>query len=378
MKRSNRTPSRQSKPRRKAPRPNNRQSIYEVNFHKGLKRFVQRELRRTIGKDHRLLPTGEDEGIITFESAASPLEIVKLKTAHEAYRVLQIEGDKPRAIMEPLVAERVTEALKKICALPTLKGVKSFRFSAAGSDSSEMKRIRAWLSQTLGLPEDENGMLKIRLRRSIAGKEGWELLVRLSPQPLSHRTWRTSHLKGALDPTIARVMAEMVDCKPEESVLDLMCGSGTISSELLGYRPPRGLTLIDIDEEHLSLAKKHVSAVLKEWRLKTKCSFENGSIFDLQPRSSAYDVIVSNPPWGEGLGAQQDISRLYSALLRFTSESLTLTGRVAIIVQNADALRSALSEYSELTIISEERALQVKGYHPTIFLIARRSKLSAH
>src|SRR5438046_2091478 len=78
--------------------------------------------------------------------------------------------------------------------------------------------------------------------------EGWEALVRLTPRPLAARAWRVCNLPGALDATAAHAMARWSTRAPDERLVNLACGSGTLLVERLALGPAAVALGVDRDE----------------------------------------------------------------------------------------------------------------------------------
>ena len=55
--------------------------------------------------------------------------------------------------------------------------------------------------------------------------------MRLSDKTMRHRTYKHEHLPASIRPTIAAAMVRLADLKPNQTVLDPMCGAGTLLAE---------------------------------------------------------------------------------------------------------------------------------------------------
>ena len=78
----------------------------------------------------------------------------------------------------------------------------------------------------------------LRVRKADIRRDGWEVLIRLTPRPLSAREWRVCNMEGALNATIAAAMIEMTDPSARRPrVFNLMCGSGTLLIETTAACP---------------------------------------------------------------------------------------------------------------------------------------------
>ena len=197
-------------------------------------------------------------------------------------------------------------------------------------------------------------------------KEFATILIDMCGEPLSQRGYRNTHFSAPLKENLAAGLVLLSDYRPEENFIDPMCGSGTIIIESLlikGQIPPSYLALHEILENeaktYWSFMKhnwfKKDKYVLAEWerltakyiemardgfeRLEKSTSktiaydIENFSLKATQLNLEASDlsdfvqvikedatqidneldagVIVTNPPYGERLGEDEDLENLY-------------------------------------------------------------------
>ncbi len=115
-------------------------------------------------------------------------------------------------------------------------------------------RWREMLAAETGLTDvADEGDLLIRLRRPLDGAEGWDVLIRLSPRPLSVRPWRACNLPGALNATVAHVMAGLTLPDSDDVVLNIACGSATLLIERLIEGPARIAMGCDTDPDGVTV-----------------------------------------------------------------------------------------------------------------------------
>ncbi len=79
-------------------------------------------------------------------------------------------------------------------------------------------------------------------------------------------------------------------------VLDLYCGCGALSIEALS-RGAEAAVLIDIDQDHLNIARKNLITLGEE----ANCSFIRGDSACPPPSRFPCNLIFIDPPYGEGL-----------------------------------------------------------------------------
>ena len=79
--------------------------------------------------------------------------------------------------------------------------------------------------------------------------------------------------------------------KDAKNVLDLCTGSGAIGVSIGHYRPDLSITMTDISEAALTVAKKNA-----EQNGVNACLIQS-DLFDLISESDRFDLIISNPPY---------------------------------------------------------------------------------
>src|SRR5438309_590971 len=121
------------------------------------------------------------------------------------------------------------------------------------------------------------GIVVFRLPEENAAVEIWLTIhgamavcgLRLSDRTMRHRRYKVEHLPASLRPTVAAAMVRLADLKPGQTVLDPMCGAGTLLAEALLYAKARrthdgepwALHLLggDIDPVHARAAVANLS-----------------------------------------------------------------------------------------------------------------------
>ncbi|MCL2465261.1 MAG: methyltransferase, partial [Micrococcales bacterium] len=223
-----------------------------------------------------------------------PLDgVLRLRTAVAAYVVRHFDVPRPRSLTSGDHLARIVDAMY---ASLRVGGSSSFRFEAAGADSVVFTRLAALLREATGLAyEPKDGELVVRVIRtprrqqdaahgwdgcgrapgsagSASGLQhsasrgqqdadpGWDVLVRLGPRPLSARRWRVADFPGAANATIAAAMTRLAGIRPDERVLNLMCGSGTLLIERLASARAAIAVGVDDDPAALEAARANLRA----------------------------------------------------------------------------------------------------------------------
>jgi putative N6-adenine-specific DNA methylase len=171
------------------------------------------------------------------------------------------------------------------------------------------------------------------------------LLVDTSGESLHKRGWRTFQGRAPMAETFAAALVLLSRWDRRAPLIDPFCGSGTVLIEAamiarnmapglyrerfgcerwpghdakLGEKlraqaraaaTPSKTRLIgrDIDAKTIEGAKENLRAA----GLADAVELEHGNALDFEPRKGWGAWIVSNPPWGERIGEDRDVARLY-------------------------------------------------------------------
>jgi 23S rRNA G2445 N2-methylase RlmL len=281
----------------------------------------ERLLRLRTTEDVFLLAWGTDE----LSYRAEDLERIRRWTAHDA--------DWPQLL-------RIHHALR-----PKPKGKPTFRLVTQMVGEHGYRRADAGKALSKGLAgklpaswrfADESAAVEIWLTihgaTAVCG-------LRLSDRTMRHRTYKREHLPASLRPTVAAAMVRLLDLKPRQTLLDPMCGAGTILAEQLALgRHQQGAKVRalggDLDLKALRVAEVNLRPVgrapLARWDA-TRLPLADASV----------DAIASNPPFGVQLGEPAEIAGLYRRALREYNRVLRAGGKAVLLVADQAALREA-------------------------------------
>jgi 23S rRNA G2445 N2-methylase RlmL len=185
-------------------------------------------------------------------------------------------------------------------------------------------------------PAEENASVEIWL--TIHGKTA-VCGVRLSDHTMRHRKYKQEHIPASLRPTVAAAMVRLAGARPGESVLDPMCGAGTILAEQLavlrGYIKDRVMVLGgDLEWEAL----RDTRANLRGFDEVPLCRWD---ATQLPLAGVSIDRIISNPPFGKQLGDPAEIGRMYRRMIVEYDRVLRPGGSAVLLVADQTALREA-------------------------------------
>ena len=338
---------------------------YEAEVLPGLEPFTLAELKGLKGVQQ----VKQAEGAVAFRFVGDAARLLGLKTVTSVYEVLTFAVPRPKAL---LGHEHLSRLTKAVSALQTGQ-FSSFRLSAAGDDSAVFKRLSEQFAQTTGLvqsagTQDTDGDLLIRVRRapenSWSGR-GWEVLLRLTPRPLSARAWRVCNLPGGLNAALAAVMVGLAEIKPGERVFNPMCGSGTLLIEAGLSAEPDAITLTGCDQAPATLACSAQNVAAAE--LAAELFEADATATGLAENS--VDVFLSDPPWGDAVGTHKDNAALYPALLAECAR-IAAPGARFVLLSHEVRLLERLLEKNVWQLQTQFRVFH-GGHYPRVYLLEK-------
>lgn len=356
-------------------KPSEPGETFEAEVLPGLAPFAAAELDAT-GRADVAGPRGDpartDAVAFVWRGPRAPLDA--LRTVTSVQRLLRFDVPRPKALLGDAQLREVRAELRRVVADASAP-FHGLRLEAAGRDTPVMRRLRGALAEAAGVPDDpDRGDLQVRVRpgrggaRGDAGRAGWEVLIRTTPRPLSARSWRVANLPGGLNACVAAAAWRWLGHAPEDRVLNAMCGSGTLLIERALAGPAARRVGIDVDADALTAARANLVAAGVDAEL-------HGADATATPFADAsFDVVATDPPWGDAVGNVRELERLYAALLRESARLTVPGGRLLIVTHALKAFDAALDEAGEAW--RREGSLRVfhGGHRPALHRLRRRDR----
>ena len=230
-------------------------------------------------------------------------------------------------------------------------------------------RERIALETGLEFVADEGDLL-VRLRRPLDERDGWEASIRLTPRPLSARAWRVCNLPGALNASVAHAMVHLSRPHPDDVVLNLACGSGTLLIERRAWGAARLVLGCDTDAGALQCAHDNRAASGHD-----DVALENWDAGATPLPAHSVDSILVDLPFGQLVGSHTANQTLYPRILDEAARVATPGATFVAITQDIRLWEN------ELLIHPAWRTESVwpisipfsSGYlHPRIWVLSRR------
>jgi ubiquinone/menaquinone biosynthesis C-methylase UbiE len=311
------------------------------------------------------------EGLLPILYDGDLAALLDLETVLAVYGQRWFDIPRPKALLGHAELTTLLGMIEVVRELHPPEAFRTFRISAAGEDSSVLVRLREALATATGLEYvPEEGDLLIRLRRPLDGSEGWDVLIRLSPRPLSVRDWRVCNLAGALNASVAQAMIRLTRPSPDDVVLNVGCGSATLLIERLLHSPARLAIGCDTEPEALACAGENVRASgvgsihLYDW-----------DAGDLPMPEASVDVILTDLPFGQLVGSHERNVALYPRVLRETARVMIRGGLFAAITQDIRLWEGLIADAAADWTLAQVLPIKLPfgGGHlrPRIYLLRR-------
>ena len=295
----------------------------------------------------------------------------ELRTVTAVHRVESFAVPRPRALLGHQHLTRLLGIIHFVLNARSSNTLRTFRITAAGAGSGVYSRLRQEIADATGLESsDDAANLQIAVRRAAAGDGGWQVLLRTSPMPLSARRWRVCDRPGALNATVASVMASLVRPRPNERVLNLCCGSGTLMIERLGLGAAGSVTGVDVSPDALQCADVNLRAAGH----RAAASLARADCARLPLPDNSIDTITADLPFGMLQDGSGDIASLYRSALAESARVATRNGSLVVITTRRRTMLSAIEEAPHWNLANEIPVSipHRRGYiRPHIYLLRR-------
>ena len=317
----------------------------------------------------------QERGKLSFPYNVHHLpKLLSLKIVASAHIAVSVPGKRPSALRGHQALTVIQEAVENIRTNTPFES-DTCRFGMKGSTSSEAVHLREEIARRCSLIENEDsGEQLFRIRRSIS-LDGWDIVIRVSPKPLSTRTWRVADYRGALHANIAAAMVTLLAREQSRGgierspiVLDPFCGSGTLLCELMEDSSYVSLIGGDISQDALHACRLNIETQKGAAFFNSTTIYE-GSAAQIPLKKDSIDAILTNPPWGEAHGKREDLENLYTSFLSEAHRVLK-KGRVLICcTQATDIIFQIIEKQAFDWKISDQLQVFNGSFCPTLLVI---------
>ncbi|HMA32933.1 MAG TPA: methyltransferase domain-containing protein, partial [Chloroflexia bacterium] len=304
----------------------------------GLAAIAQAELAARGGPGLDFVPAARPE-VLRFRYRGDLRLLLDLRTVVAVYLLRRFSVPRPKGLLDYQHVAALLALIETVRRLAPPGAFRTLRISAAGEDSAVLTRLKTELAARTGLVAGSaEADLLLRLRRAADGA-GWEVLVRLSPRPLTARPWRVCNQPGALNAVVAQAMVALSDPRPADRYLNLVCGSGTLLIERLAAGPAAQAVGYDRAAGALDCARANLAAAGVAGAVRLLCA-EAGSL----PLAAArFDVLTADLPFGQLVGTHGENARLYPRLLAEATRVAAPGARLLLITHEVRLLEGLIA-----------------------------------
>jgi 23S rRNA G2445 N2-methylase RlmL len=166
---------------------------------------------------------------------------------------------------------------------------------------------------------------------------------------------------------MAHVMAGLTQPKPNDVVLNVCCGSGTLLIERGMLAPAQRLIGCDISKQALDCAARNVTAwraggaELYDWDA-TRLPLEDNSV----------SALLADLPFGNRVGSHADNRALYPAVLREAARVAKAGARFVVISAEVKLLQATL-QAQDAWQVKQTLRVNLGGLQPMIAVMERNS-----
>ena len=308
---------------------------------------------------------------MSIRYSGSTERLMKLRSPVAVHLVERFDVPRPKALLGHRHFTRLIAAIKTVIDLHPPGTFKTFRVSAAGAESTTMRRLRSEIASAIHLDErTDEAHLNLSLRRPASGGD-WEVLVRLTPMPLSARPWRVCNRPDALNATVAHAMVTLSGHSGSDRFLNLGCGSGTLLVERLAAGQAASVVGLDIDPEAIACTERNLTAA----GVRQVVDLILGDINSPPLPDASFDTAVADLPFGMLANTDIALDRLYEAALRETARLVVKEGAFTVITARRRLFEDTLTRHTDQWRRTAEVPLRIsfqRGYiAPSIYLLRR-------
>lgn len=158
--------------------------------------------------------------------------------------------------------------------------------------------------------------------------------VRLTDDRIRYNYTEPRLRKGALRPSVAAAMAHLIAPSGGETIVDPMCGTGTLIQECIAIQPDARYLCGDSSEEAVQISRQRLAG--------SAADIACWDALRLPLGDNSVDGFICNLPFGKQYGTDEAIDRLYRNLTTHWIDLLKLSGRMLLMVPDGLPFESVL------------------------------------
>lgn len=154
-------------------------------------------------------------------------------------------------------------------------------------------------------------------------------------EDVAERERREAEREGSLPPPVAAAMAFLGRARDDDTILDPVCGSGTLLAEARALAPNARLHGLDSDARAVKAARRNLSQ-------SERIRIEQGDARESELPDASVSLVLANLPFGKQHGDVAENRTLYGEILRELRRVAAPSGfRAVLMAADADLLSEA-------------------------------------
>ncbi|MCS7106143.1 MAG: THUMP domain-containing protein [Candidatus Aenigmarchaeota archaeon] len=334
----------------------------------GLEEIVKLELEEKVKSAKFLGKLKNLQGKVLVEAKSSK-KLFSLRSIHHIAKLIsyfQISSFERNGL------EEIALKLSKINFSKLLKNKKSFRVTSQrigthSFTSIEVQKVAGKVIQEKYKLRVDLKNFDVNVRVDVFGKDVF-ISSQLTKESLYKRFKLPFVHPAAIKSTIAYGLIRIAEVKEGETVLDPMCGGGTIILELADlFRNKVKIFGSDINKKFINGALENAKANKLEKFIEFKV-IDATKLEEAFPEKSI-DKIITDLPYGIRV-KDKNLKALYEKFLVSCYKVLKDSGRIVALTLRADSFRALLFKIKKFKIV-EEKVIESGGLYPHIFVLEK-------
>jgi len=169
----------------------------------------------------------------------------------------------------------------------------------------------------------------------------------------AQRQHRVAERPGSLPPTIAAAMAFLGNPRDDDTVLDPVCGSGTLLAEVHAYAHGAGLRGIDKDRQAIAAARRNLAHV-------PQLELAAGDARATGLPDGSISLVIANLPFGKQFGSPAENRKLYQDILRELLRLGRPGWRAVLLTSDLEALKAGVAAHPSIRTVNET-PIKIRG-----------------
>jgi 23S rRNA G2445 N2-methylase RlmL len=344
----------------------------------GIEKIAWLEIRKRFAHSRFVeeLFTQEKNGIVVFEYAGRPDDLLELRTVEDVFIHITSLDKLSRDWQDlRLIASSIEEsevlgrAIETASWVKASKGRLTYRVVARKEGKHQYRRLDLEQAVIKGVERRHRNWQLVQDDAEVeiwANVLGSRLLcgVRLSNRSMRHRAYRHVNLPAALRPSVAAALVFLTEPCKADVFLDPMCGSGTILAERILAGEYQQVLGGDVLRDRVKTSAQNLIDCGQDFSLLQHDARR------LPVAAGSIDKVAVNLPFGKQIGSPEYVSKLYPQFFGELERILKTGGRAIVLSSEYELIRDVVRARRDLQMV-RGYSVAVLGQWGRIYILTR-------